>query len=84
MTPSVWIAAASLLAVQLALAAPALAADDGEGLAGELNDKIITFFSLGVILFFTLVIILGTLIQTSLEKRKHARMEAQKRSRVGW
>ena len=37
------------LATQLYLAAPALAADDGEGLAGETDDKIITFFALGVL-----------------------------------
>jgi hypothetical protein len=72
------------LATQLLLAAPALGADDGEGLAGETNDKIITFFSLGVLLFFTLVIILGTVIQSSLDKRKSARMEAHKRGRSGW
>jgi hypothetical protein len=71
------------LATQLYLAAPALAADDGEGLAGETNDKIITFFALGVLVFFTAVIILGTIIQSSLEKRKYARMEAHKRGRSG-
>ena len=76
--------ALAVLASQLVLAAPALAGDDGEGLAGELNDKIITFFSFGVLLFFTLVIILGTMIQSSLEHRKHAREEARKRSRSGW
>ena len=72
------------LLTQLYLAAPALAADDGEGLAGETNDKVITFFALGVLVFFTLVIIVGTLIQSSLEKRKYARMEAHKRARSGW
>ena len=72
------------LATQLYLAAPALAADDGEGLIGETDDKIITFFSLGVLLFFTAVIIVGTIIQSSLEKRKAARMEAHKRGRSGW
>jgi hypothetical protein len=73
------------LVTQLYLAAPALAADDGEGLAGETNDKVITFFALGVLLFFTLVVILGTIIQSSLDKRKTARMEAHKRGRdSGW
>ena len=72
------------LASQLYLAAPALAGDDGEGLAGELNDKIITFFAMGVILFFTLVVILGTVVQTRMDKRKHAKLEAHKRSRSGW
>jgi hypothetical protein len=72
------------LATQLYLAVPALAADDGEGLAGETDDKIITFFALGVLLFFTIVVILGTIIQSSLDKRKSARMEAHKRGRSGW
>ena len=72
------------LATQLYLAAPALASDDGEGLAGETDDKVITFFALGVLLFFTLVVILGTMIQGSLEHRKHAREDARKRGRTGW
>ncbi|HEX2125449.1 MAG TPA: hypothetical protein VHF45_02675 [Thermoleophilaceae bacterium] len=72
------------IAIQLYLAVPALAADDGEGLAGETNDKIITFFALGVILFFTLVVILGSIIQNALQKRKDARMEAHRRGRHGW
>ena len=73
-----------VLATQLVLAAPALAGDDGEGLIGETDDKIITFFAFGVLLFFTAVIFLGTFIQTALEHRKHAREEARKRGRTGW
>ncbi|HEX8647458.1 MAG TPA: hypothetical protein VF715_11205 [Thermoleophilaceae bacterium] len=76
--------AAAALVTQLILVAPALAADDGEGLAGETNDKVITFFALGVILFFTLVVILGSAIQNALQKRKDARMEAHRRGRHGW
>jgi hypothetical protein len=72
------------LAINLYLAVPALAADDGEGLAGETDDKIITFFAFGVLLFFTLVVILGTLIQGALDKRRYARLEARKRGRTGW
>ncbi len=66
------------------LAAPALAGDNGEGLLGETDDKIITGVSLGVLVFFTLVIVLGTLIQTALEKRKEARKAASLRQRTGW
>ena len=76
--------AACAIATQLFLAAPALAGDYGEGLAGETNDKIITFFALGVLLFFTLVVVLGSVIQNSLQKRKDARMEAHRRGRHGW
>ena len=72
------------VATQLVLAAPVLAADDGEGLAGELDDKIVTFFALGVVLFFLLVIVLGSVVQNALQKRKDARMEAHRRGRHGW
>jgi hypothetical protein len=72
------------LATQLYLAAPALAADDGEGLIGETDDKVITFFSLGVLLFFTAIVILGSIIQSSLDKRKAARTEAHRRGRSSW
>jgi nitrogen fixation/metabolism regulation signal transduction histidine kinase len=70
--------------VSLALAAPAFAGENGEGLVGETNDKIITFFSLGLVVFFTLVVILGSAIQAALEKRKQARKAAELRQRVGW
>ena len=73
----------ALVAV-LALAAPAMANDNGEGLVGETNDKIITFFSLGVMVFFVAVVILGSLIQGSLEKRKNAKKAARLRGRTGW
>jgi len=71
----------------LALTAPALAAgghDNGEGLLGETNDAIITFFSLGVVLFFFTVVCLGSFIQNRLEKRKEARKASALRQRIGW
>lgn len=74
----------AILATALLTAAPALAGDNGEGLVGETDDKIITFFSLGVILFFTAVIILGSVIQGRREKRKNARKATELRKRVGW
>lgn len=78
---------ASALVLSLALAAPALAAgghDNGEGLVGETNDRIITFFSLGVVLFFFTVVCLGSFIQGRLEKRKEESKAADLRSRIGW
>ena len=72
------------LVLWLALAAPALAGDNGEGLYGETDDKIITFFSLGLVVFFTLVVILGSVIQARLERRKHEREALELRRRVGW
>jgi hypothetical protein len=71
----------------LAFATPALAAgghDNGEGLLGETNDRIITFFSLGVVLFFFLVVCLGSFLQSRLEKRKEARKASDLRQRIGW
>ena len=68
---------------QLALAAPAFA-KNGEGLVGETNDKVITLFCLGLVIFFTIMVIVGTLIQSSLERRKEARKAARMRQRVGW
>jgi hypothetical protein len=75
--------ALAAIVASLALAAPAMA-NAGEGLAGELNDKIITFFCLGVLVFFVLVVVVGTIVQTALEKRKEAHKAAKVRSRVGW
>ena len=61
-----------------------IAADNGEGLLGETDDRIITFFSLGVVLFFTLVVITGSAIQSKLDKRKEAKKASKLRRDVGW
>jgi hypothetical protein len=76
--------ALAVIVASLALSAPAMASGAGEGLAGETNDKAVTFFCLGVLLFFVLVIVVGTLIQSSMEKRKDAQKQAKMRQRVGW
>ena len=76
-------AAAAVVAAQLVAAAPALA-KNGEGLVGETNDKVITFFCLGLVIFFVIVITVGTIVQTRLEHRKQARKAARMRQRVGW
>ena len=68
----------------LALAAPALAHDNGEGLVGETDDKIITFFSLGVVVFFIAVASLGSWLQSVLERRKQQRKATDLRQRIGW
>ena len=67
---------AALGAALLVLASPAFAGDNGEGLAGETDDKLVTFFSLGVILFFTLVAWIGTIVQGRLERRQEAKKAA--------
>ena len=73
-----------VLALWLVPAATAVAGDNGEGLWGETDDKIVTFFSLGVVLFFTLVVIFGTIIQSLLERRKERKKAARLRQRTGW
>jgi len=78
------IAVLAAVATSLVVTVPALASGAGEGWAGETNDKVVTFFCLGVLLFFILVIVVGTLVQSTLERRKDARKAAKMRQRVGW
>jgi uncharacterized membrane protein YphA (DoxX/SURF4 family) len=66
------------------VAATAFAGQDGEGLMGETNDKQVTFFSFGVIGFFIFVVVVGTIIQSHLERRKEQEREARMRHRTGW
>jgi hypothetical protein len=86
---------AALLTValaMLALASPALAgtAHSGEGWYGETNDVVITNAMFLTIIFFPTVIVLFSVLQWRLDKRKHARMDAAKRRaanadwRGGW
>lgn len=74
----------SALVTGLLLASPALAHDNGEGLVGETDDVIITLFSLGVVVFFFVVVCLGSFIQSRLERRKEQRKAAKLRQRTGW
>jgi nitrogen fixation/metabolism regulation signal transduction histidine kinase len=73
----------TVVAAQLVAAAPALA-KNGEGVVGETNDKVITMFCLGLVVFFILVVIVGTIVQGRLERRKDAKKAARMRQRVGW
>ena len=69
----------SLAALLLLAAAPLAAAHDGgEGWAGETNELLVTEFNFLVIAFFPLFILVMTLIQWKLEKRKDARKAAAK------
>jgi hypothetical protein len=62
----------SVLALMLVLA-PAALADNGVGLAGPTTDKTVTFFCFGVIAFFAALVIVMSLIQGKLERRKEQR-----------
>jgi peptidoglycan biosynthesis protein MviN/MurJ (putative lipid II flippase) len=75
----------------LTLAPPALArATGGEGWYGETTDKSVTNAMFLTIAFFPVLITVFSLIQSRLDKRKHARMDAAKRRaanadwRGGW
>jgi uncharacterized membrane protein YphA (DoxX/SURF4 family) len=75
----------------LAFAAPAFAAShSGEGWFGETTDVNVTNAMFLTIIFFPTVIIIFSLIQWRLDKRKHARLAAAKRRaanadwRGGW
>jgi hypothetical protein len=57
------------LMASLALAPAALAAD-GVGLWGRTDDKVVTFWGFGVMIFFTVLVIVLSLIQGRLESRK--------------
>jgi len=57
----------------LLVTAPAAFADEGVGLAGPTTDKTVTFFCFGVIIFFAALVIVLSLIQGKLEKRKEQR-----------
>ena len=60
------------------------AGDNGEGIVGETDDKLITFFSLGVVAFFIVTVIVLSALQAWLERRKEQRKAAELRRRVGW
>jgi hypothetical protein len=62
----------SIVALML-VAAPAAMADNGTGLAGPTTDKTVTFFCFGVIAFFVVLVVVMSLIQGKLEKRKERR-----------
>jgi uncharacterized membrane protein len=80
-----------LVGTMLTFAPEALArAYNGEGWYGETTDKVVTNAMFLVIIFFPTVIVLFSLIQWRLDKRKHAKWDAAKRRaanadwRGGW
>jgi hypothetical protein len=74
----------------LALAPAALANNDGRGLYGATDDKVVTNAGFILILFFPLFVLAMSLLQRRLDKRKEARKAAQigrdgdARWRGGW
>jgi hypothetical protein len=74
----------TLLVGLLLLAPSALAHDGGMGTYGEANDKVITNFGFAVIAFFPLIILLFSLLQWKLDKRKEQRKAATKKLSADW
>jgi hypothetical protein len=69
--------------VSLLLAASAMA-ENGEGLYGETDDRVVTAFGLGLVLLFTLMVVVFSAIQNRGDKRKDEKKAAQARQRAGW
>lgn len=67
-----FLALLSFLAL-MGVAAPAALAENGTGLAGTTTDKTVTFFCMGVLAFFVILVVGMSLIQGKLEKRKERR-----------
>lgn len=55
--------------------APAAIAADGVGTYGRTDDKVITFFAFGVMAFFTILVVVLSLLQIRAENRKQRRTE---------
>ncbi len=83
-------AAVTAVVVAVLVAAPAALANSGQGWYGESDDKTVTDAMFLTIAFFPVLITVFSLIQWRLDKRKHARVAAQKRRaanadwRGGW
>ena len=81
------IALTMFIVALLTFAPGAFARDDlGQGWYGETSDKPITYAMYLVIIFFPTIIILFSVIQWRLDKRKHAKMRAARRraANVDW
>ncbi|HEX5594289.1 MAG TPA: hypothetical protein VFX35_13200 [Solirubrobacterales bacterium] len=63
----------ALTSALMLVPAPAAFANEGVGLAGPTDDKTVTFFCFGVIFFFAALVIVLSVIQHKLEKRKEQR-----------
>ncbi len=78
--PRMLIFATAALVALLASAAPALGAD-GVGLWGRTDDKVVTYWGFGLMIFFTVLVTVLSLIQGRLESRKERIREELERLR---
>jgi hypothetical protein len=75
------VSAAVVALTALLVGAPAAMAADGVGLYGRTDDKVVTFFGFGVMIFFTVLVIVLSLVQMRLEGRKERHREQLERLR---
>jgi hypothetical protein len=68
----------------LVLSASAFASDNGQGLYGETNDKVVSFIGLALVVGFTLFVIVASTIQGALDRRKEEKKAARRRQLAGW
>jgi len=68
--PARLVALALLAFAALAVGAPGAFAADGVGLWGPTDDKVVTYWGFGCIIFFAVLVTVLSLIQTRLENRK--------------
>ena len=60
----------ALVMTALLALAPAAMAADGEGLWGRTDDKVVTYWGFGVMVFFTVLVTVLSIIQMRLESRR--------------
>lgn len=65
--------------VALLAFAPGAFAADGIGLYGPASDKVVVYFSFGIMILVATFVIVATLIQMRFDKRKEQRKEALER-----
>jgi hypothetical protein len=75
---------AALTVSSLVFAASAFASDNGQGLYGETDDKVVSLVGLGLVVGFTLFVIIASSIQGALDRRKEEKKAAQRRQLAGW
>ena len=63
-------------AILMVAAAPAFAGDDGQGWYGDITDKVVTIFGLGLVILFPLIAGIGSFIQGRLQRRADERKSA--------
>jgi hypothetical protein len=71
----------ALAVVAMLALAPAALAADGVGLYGRTDDKVVTYFAFGLMIFFTVFVTVASIVQGRLESRKDRAREELERLR---